>query len=85
MPSYQEALELALKNKYKSSLEKLESVLDEITAEHSTNTAYHIFVLFKIASINNLSGKVFDNEEVYQRINEIAMMAYHDENRMLYK
>ena len=84
MPTYQEALKLAVDKKYGESMTKFEQLMDEITKEHSTNTPYHIFVLYKMATVNNLAGKVTDNEAVFERINEIAPMAYHDKPSMVF-
>lgn len=50
--------------------------MDEVTEEHSTNTPYHIYVLYKMASVNDMAGKTLENESVYERISEIAPMAY---------
>lgn len=85
MPTYQIALKLAVDKKFESSVQKMELLLDEITDEHSSNTPYHIFALYKLASINNVAGKAEDNEEVFERITEIAPMAYQDNTQMIYR
>ena len=84
MPSYQEALKLAVDKKYDESLSKFNKLMDEITKEHSTNTPYHVFVLYKIASVNNISGKIADNEAVFEQINEISPMAYPNKPSMIF-
>lgn len=58
--------------------------MDLITKEHSTNTPYHVFTLFRIASVNNLAGKVINNEEIYERIAEMAPMAYPENSLSLF-
>lgn len=58
--------------------------MDEITKEHSTNTPYHIYVLYKMASVNNMAGKFEDNESVFERITEIAPMAYGDKESLIF-
>lgn len=59
--------------------------MNEITQEHSTNTPYHIFVLYKMASVNNVAGNLDDNESVFERITEIAPMAYQDNSSLIFR
>jgi hypothetical protein len=84
MPSYQLALKLAMDKRFDQSIEKLELVLDEITDDHSNNTPYHIYTLYKMATVNNMAGKAENNESVFERIAEVAPMAYPDRNSMIY-
>jgi len=64
MPSYLEALEMAVANNYDKAIEKLEETLDEYENKHTGSSPSSIFLLMKIASINKASGNLKDNEEV---------------------
>lgn len=59
--------------------------MEEITKDHTTNTPYHIFVLYKMASVNNMAGDTEKNEEVFERIVETAPMAYPDNDTMIFR
>ncbi|CAI2367882.1 unnamed protein product [Moneuplotes crassus] len=85
MPTYQVGLKLAIEKKYSLAMQKFELLLDEITDHHSPNTPYHVFALYKMASINNIAGDSEKNEEIFERITEIAPMAYPDNNSMVFR
>ena len=85
MPTYQIALKMAMEKKYPLAIQKLELLLDEITDLHSTNTPYHIFALYKMATIHDLCGEVEKTEEVFERIAEVAPMAYQDNASLIYR
>jgi len=85
MPTYQIALKFALDGKHEKSLQKFELLLDEITDEHSTNTPYHVYALYKMATINNLAGTPLENEHIFERIAETAPMAYSGKSAYIFR
>lgn len=55
MPVYQEALKLVVENKYEESKVKLKETITEIESViGSPYTAYHLFVLQRLASVQKI-------------------------------
>jgi hypothetical protein len=65
MASYQEALKLAVEEKYVESLRKLKESQNEIEQTIGDNTPYHLFLYQRMASIYQMTNEIKKVEETF--------------------
>lgn len=77
MPVYQEALKLVVEKKYEESKAKLQETIKEIESViGSPYTAYHLFVLQRLASVQKLLEDAQGLEATFLQCTHIADKLY---------
>lgn len=72
MPSYQEALKLAVDKEYKQSVEKLHQTVKEVETQVGPSSNFHLFLFQRIASVHLMLGEIEKVEETFQKCVTVA-------------